>query len=163
MDIGIAGLSKEGALQQLVDDLENLVLPLRSAEAAELYHEGAKPFGKLSRQRGEAMSAYIARRRRWWNKLNALDPDTMVSENILADMLLQGARLDRTERLMIMTTVNNEKNFEKIANALREQHSKLHLEETGRTVEERTDRNRCGPARKGNWRLRPSAYAGMIE
>ena len=168
MDIGVAGLTKEGALQTLVDDLEKLVFPLRSAEAAELYHEGAKPFGKLSRQRGEAMSAYIARRRRWWTKLKTLDPDTSVSDNILADMLLQGSRLDKTERLMIMATVNNAKDFEKIATALREQHSKIHIEETNRnhgdeSGSSRHERGRGGPARRPSWRPRPAAFAGRGE
>jgi len=95
--------------------------------------------------------------------LKTLDPNTQVSDNILADMLLNGARLDRTEKLMIMTTVNNKKSFELIATALMEQHSKVHIEEASKRTDDAPPRGRGrgGPARR--WRDRPSAFIASVD
>ena len=68
----------------------------------ELYHEGAKKHGTLSTARGEAMQQYVGRRRRWWARLKKLDDQIGASEAILADMLLEGAGLDETQKLLIL-------------------------------------------------------------
>ena len=57
--------------------------------------------------------------------MTSLDSNTKVSENILADYLLDRANLTEEHKLMIRTVVGNESDFLKIANALMRQHSKI--------------------------------------
>ena len=58
--------------------------------------------------------------------MKALDEKYSVSENILTDMLLDGSRLDKQEKLMILTSVGNKKVFQKVADAMTTQHPRLH-------------------------------------
>ena len=57
----------------------------------------------------------------------SLDSDTKVSDNILADYLLDNCGLSETQKLMIRTSVGNRRSFLVISEALRRQHSKVHL------------------------------------
>lgn len=75
------------------------------------------------------MLSCVFRRRRWWTRLKALDPKCNMSQNILADMLLDGSRLDWTERLMVLTSVGNKKEFDKVADAMVTQHPRVHEDE----------------------------------
>ena len=85
MDLGENELAKDEGLAKLIEAVEKHVLTFKEDEARELFHEGSKTDGPLSRQKGETMVSYIARRRRWFTRLTSLDSNTKVSENILAD------------------------------------------------------------------------------
>ena len=74
----------------------------------------------------------VARRSRWWTRLKSLDPKYNMSGNILTDMLLDGSRLDKTEKLMVLTSVSNKKGFDKVADAMVTQHPRTHEDEKGR-------------------------------
>ena len=76
-------------------------------EATELYKEGGKEKGPLSRHHSESMLIDVFRRNRWRTRLRTLDPKYNMSENISTDMLLGGGKLDRNEKLMILASVNN--------------------------------------------------------
>ena len=95
------------------------------------YIIGTKSRGVLRRQKGESMVSYIARRRRWWQKLKSLGSSMNVSESILADYLLLCSGLDQNQRLMTKTAIgNSEKKFANVANFLRKHHSTIHENES---------------------------------
>ena len=72
------------------------------------------------------MVSYIARRRRWWQKLKSLDSSMNVSESILADYLLMCSGLDANQRLMIKTAIgSSEKDFKTVASFLRKHHPNI--------------------------------------
>ena len=73
------------------------------------------------------MTQYVSRRKRCWKLLKELDPDIELSEGHRADMLLDLAGLDKNERTMIQASINNERNFEKVSDALVCQHPRVHL------------------------------------
>ena len=70
------------------------------------------------------MLSFISRRRRWWQLVKEMDSSIQLSEEIRGDLLLESSNLSKTEKLMIMTSTNNDCSFEKIAAALMEQHGK---------------------------------------
>ena len=111
----------------LIDAIKKEVFPQTAHEAKELFRHFTKPSGCLSRQNGEAMHAYIARRRRCWKLLKELDPVLELSEGHRADLLLDLAGLDKSERTMIQASVSNDRDFDKIADALVLQHPRIHL------------------------------------
>ena len=76
------------------------------------------------------MSSYIARRRRWFTRLKYLDEGTTVSDNILADYLLDCAGLTEEQILMVRTATQNKSVSADIAEFLRRQHNELHLKES---------------------------------
>jgi hypothetical protein len=116
----------------LIEAMKKSVFPLTTHEAKELFRQYCKPTGSLSRQTGESMHQFISRRRRTWKLLKELDPEIELSEGHRADMLLDLAGIDKNERTMIQASIGNERNFEKIANALVVQHPRIHLREKTR-------------------------------
>ena len=131
-DLSLETLTEsDEAMALIIDKVRRSVFPYNHVEAQHLYTMGNKEDGILTRQPGEAMFAYITRRRRWYDTLQNLDPETTISANIRAELLLKNARLNTTESLMIKTSVNNVVDFEKYAEALIRQHAKIHLNEKG--------------------------------
>eukprot|EP00971_Amphidinium_carterae_P352490 6492618-Amphidinium_carterae.1 len=128
-DFGVENLAAADGVLHFLTFMEDRLFPFRETEAKELYYQGSKVGGPLARAPGESMQSYITRRRRWYDTLTSLDPKTDISENIRADLLLSLSGLDKTERLMVMTSVNNKFQFDLIAEALVRQHPKLHLRE----------------------------------
>ena len=106
------------------------VFPQTTYEAKELFRQYTKPSGSLSRQSGEAMHSYVARRRRCWKLLTELDTEIVLSEGHRADLLLDLSGLDKGERTMIQASIGNVRDFEKIAEALVTQHPRIHLMKT---------------------------------
>ena len=102
MEVGHDVLTSRDGVATLVQRIEDSI-PYGDKEddARDLYHLGAKGRGQLSRQKGESMVSYIARRRRWWQKHKSLDSSMNVSESILADYLLICSGLDANQGLMI--------------------------------------------------------------
>ena len=130
-DFGIEALCKEDAVPTLIEKMRERIFPSLAVEAKELFLQGQKTRGILSRAPGESMLQFIARRRRWWDKLKKLDPEIVISENILADLLLESANIGKQEKLMILTSVNNAMKFDPIADALVKQHPRIHVMERG--------------------------------
>ena len=143
LDFGRDRLKQPDGVLELVDAMKMATFPLKEAEAKELYHAGQKPGGIMSRQPGESVIKYISRRRRWWNLLQKLDSKTQISENLLADMLLDHSGLNDTQMLMIKTSCNNTSDFTLIADALVKQHPKIRM--TERRI------NKSGTAHSGPW------------
>ena len=83
----------------------------------------------MSRQVGEPMGSYCARRKRWHKRLKGLDDGFAVSEKIQADMLLEQAGISQDQQLMVLTSTGNKYSYEKISEVLNEHHSKLHEKE----------------------------------
>ena len=82
MEMGMEELAAESGLENLVQRVEEHVSQHKIDEARDLFHLGTKPDGPLARQQGESITSYIARRKRWLQRLTALDDTTRVSENI---------------------------------------------------------------------------------
>ena len=127
IEIGIPTLTSKTAkgVEQLIGRVQGEVFPLKDEEAKALYREGHKIGGVLSRQAGEGMTSFISRRERWYKLLTSMDDTIKMSDEMLGDMLLDNAGLTETQKLLILTSVNNSKKFEKIAEALKKQHSKI--------------------------------------
>ena len=73
MDLGLGKLIQPDGVPKLVAMMKDSVSTKRELESMELYKEGSKPRGLMSRQPGESMQGYIIRRKRWWTRLKALD------------------------------------------------------------------------------------------
>ena len=152
-------MSKDG-MKALADALKEEAFPKAESDAKELYREGQKTRGILSRQHGEPMVSFETRRKRWWRILKEMDPSIELSTSIRGDLLLDAANLDKWERLMVLTSANNVRTFEAIARALRDQHPKKHQEEkeAGR---KRTDDDRPKGRGKGGWKRKGWRRAHM--
>ena len=96
MDIGNTELVHERGKTKLIEDMKKSIFPLVEQEAKELYREGHKLGGILSRQDGESMSAYCQRRRRWYALFQDLDPTVQLTDEMRGDMILDNATLSKT-------------------------------------------------------------------
>ena len=81
----------------------------------------------MSRQNGEGMMSYVSRRRRWWKMLKSMDNSIELSATIRGDLMLEASGLSADQQLMVLTSINNEREFDRLATALMEQHPKIHL------------------------------------
>ena len=129
-DLGEDVLCGDDGLIMLVDAMRTTVFPLKAQEVKELLKHGTKPGGLLSRQAGESMTSYVSRRKRWWRLLTQLDHEIMLSDAHRADLLLDLSGLDAGQRLMLMSSIQNNRSFSKIAEALVLQHSAIHRRES---------------------------------
>ena len=127
MDIGYTDLLNNDGIDKLTKAIQARVFPHAHAEAKELYRIGHKQHGLLSRQPKEAMTNFVARRRRWWKLLKSLDSSIELSETIRGDLLLESSGLNDTQQLMILTSTGNKHEFDVIAQALIDQRSKVHV------------------------------------
>ena len=123
MDIGLTELGKENGVPQLVAKLRSHIFPQQSSEARELYKIGQQRHGPLSRQQSESMTSYIQRRKRWWQLLTQMDKSLSMSDVMLGELLLEHAGLTSTERLLVMTSTNNDLSIDKVADALVKQNA----------------------------------------
>ena len=129
MDLGLEALEGKEALDKLLEAMRNQVYPMAQAEAKELYRVGHKVRGVMSRQPGESMASYVARRRRWWALLKSLDSALELSASIRGDLMLEAANLPIIEQLLVLTSTKNDHDFDVIATALIDQHAKIHMGE----------------------------------
>ena len=60
--MGIEALCKEDSAEKLVELIRKAVFPHTEAEAKELFVQGQRPHGPLSRGHGESTLQYIARK-----------------------------------------------------------------------------------------------------
>ena len=61
-DCGIPALTTADGVPTLIQAIEDSLFPIAGVEAKELYDQGHKPNGPLSRQSGESLHSYISRR-----------------------------------------------------------------------------------------------------
>ena len=104
MDIGVAALMAEDGIDKLIERLQAKAFPKLQSEAKELYRVGHEKDGMLSRQRGESMELYTARRIRWWKKLKSIDTTYTLSDTTLGELMLDAAKLTKMEKLLVMTS-----------------------------------------------------------
>ena len=107
---------------------------LTEHETKELFRRYCRPGGPLSRQNGESMKQYVSRRRRCWTPLVETDRAIHLSEGHRSDMLLDLSGLTREERVMVQASIDNERDFDRVAEALIIQHPRIHLWESQRRV-----------------------------
>ena len=74
----------------------------------------------------EPMHHYITRRIRAWRVLRRLDDKISLSDEVLADMLLDNAGITQDEKTCITSSIQNSRDFDKISEALRKQHHRAH-------------------------------------
>ena len=65
----------------LILKMKEMVFPLTTHEAKELFRQFTKPNGALARQASEPMQHYVSRRKRCWKLLKELDPELELSED----------------------------------------------------------------------------------
>ena len=104
--------------------------PRKEQEARELYatvrlREG----GMLSRQHGESMSSYVARRRAWRTALQGLDQELKIPDIILAEQALTNCGLSDDQKLMVRTMLLGRITTDTVAAELLSQHPHLHDKE----------------------------------
>ena len=128
-DTGIPALTTADGVPTLIRAIEDSLFPITGVEAKELYDQGHRPNGPLSRQSGESLHSYISRRKRWWQILSSLDGETCISGPIRVDMLLDMANLSEQQRLLIKTAVNNRRDFDEISEQMMKMFPKFHMGE----------------------------------
>ena len=114
-DLGPEILGSKDNIPSVIEAFRKHIFPLTEQESKELY-----------RQAGEPMVSYIARRKRWWKKLQQIDKGVVISEPILTDLLLDNSGLSRQERLMVLTAMGSSTKLEDACSALVKMHSKIH-------------------------------------
>ena len=157
MDVDLDKLTAKDGLKVLIEAMRAMVFPTKRQEAKELYSQGHREGGQLSKQAGESMLSYISRRRRWWKLVNEMDSSIQLSEEIRGDLLLEASGLSKNEKLMVLTSTSNDCSFEKIAVALMEQHGK---EVSASRPEQRSSKASSG---KGNFSRWHSGKAGFCS
>ena len=111
--------------------MRGMVFPLTEHESNELFRQYCRPGGPLSRQNGESMKQYVSRRR-CWILLVQMDPVIYLSEGHRSDMLLDLSGLTHEERVMVQPSISNERDFDRVAEALIIQHPRIHPRESQR-------------------------------
>lgn len=148
--IEIAQLAASDGPKKLLQVFHDSLKPRKTQEARELYAAGSKEGGTLSRQHGEPMSSYIARRRAWWMALNNLDAELKIPDVILAEQILTNAGISDDQRLMIRTMLHGDVTVDKVASELLSQHPNIHEKEKNRGY----TKGHGKPWKKNSWRPR---------
>ena len=122
MDLGRETVVSPDGVTKMVEAIKESITGKKVIEVKDLYREGTRQGGLLSRQRGEPMPSYISRRRRWHSRLLQLDPTYKLPDMLLIDLLLENSGLTSDQQLLVRTTVGKEVTFDAIAKEMREQH-----------------------------------------
>ena len=99
------------------------------------------------------MKQFVSRRRRCWTLLTQMDP-VILSEGHRSDRLLDLSGLTLEERAMVQASISNERDFDRVAEALIIQDPRLHLRLSRRTREGKRQR------RNQTWRHTGSGKSG---
>ena len=91
-------------------------------------------------QYGESMKQYVLRRRRCWTLLVQMDQESHLSERHGSDMPLDLRGLTREERVVVQASIHNERDFDRVADALNIQHPRIHLRESQKRVKAKRQR-----------------------
>ncbi|CAJ1410941.1 unnamed protein product [Effrenium voratum] len=108
----------------LEEGMELFLTTLKEAIAAEVPVKANELFlifysPHVWRRPHESMQQYIIRREQDFKRLEDHAPGTQVSDNLRSMMLLIFGGLDHREQLSVLSSVNNEYDFKKIAHAMR--------------------------------------------
>ena len=118
-------------IDTLINHMRGMVFPLTEhEESEELLCQYCRPGGLLFRQSGGSLTQYVSRRRRCWTLLVPMDPTTHFSEGHRKDMLLDRSGLTREERVVAKASNNNERDFDRVAEALIPQHPRIRFRES---------------------------------
>ena len=129
----VSELSKpQAGVNKLMAAFEKELKPRRAQQARELYAAGSSPHGILSRQTGEPMNSYILRRRTWYRCLVDTAEEMKLPDVVLAEQLLTSANITADHQLMVRTALQGDITFDKVADELQAQHSRLHEREKAR-------------------------------
>ena len=118
------------AIDTLTPHMRGMVFPLIEQESKELFWQYCRPRGPLSRQNGQSMKQNVSRRRRCWTLLTQMDPAIHLSEGHRSDMLLDLGGLTREERVMVQSSISNERDFDSVAEAFIIQHPRIRCRES---------------------------------
>ena len=110
MDIGREKVVAKDGIPTLVQKIKESLKGKKVLEMKDLYKEGGKSHGPMSRQKGEPMSSYTSMRRRWYNRLITIDETSKLPERLLVDMLLEHSGLTNDQRLMVTTAIGSSNN-----------------------------------------------------
>ena len=91
---------------------------LMEANGLELLKQGMRIGGPMSRVRGEPMTSYISRRRRWWTLVHEMDNTLELGDTVQGSMMLEQAGLSRFEQNMVLTYTKGQRTMTAIAEAL---------------------------------------------
>jgi len=117
----------------LMEAMKLKVFPQVEDEAKQMYTEFHTIVFSFSRQPSESMLSFIQRRQLAYALLKELDENrATLSSEMLGDTLLDNSGLNRTEKLLILTSTSNSKKLEDIEEALKKQHPKIHMNEVSR-------------------------------
>ena len=119
-------------IDTLINHMRGMVFLLTEHESTELFRQYCRPGGPLSRQIGESLKQYVSRRRRCWTLPVQMNPVIHLNEGRRSDMLLDLRGLTREARVMVQASINNERDFDRVADALITQHPRIHLRESQR-------------------------------
>ena len=117
MDLGEEDGLKDTRVDTPITKMRDSVLPMVQEETLDLYREGHKSHGTLTRQHGESMHGYITRRERWWALLKETDPKLELGDSLLIQLMMEGAGITDSQKLSILISINNEIAFKGIAGA----------------------------------------------
>ena len=84
------------------------------------------------------MEQYVSQRRRSWTPLTQMDPVIHLSERHRSDMSLDLSGLTQKWRIKYQAFINNESDFDKVADALVIQNPRNHFRESGKGRKEKT-------------------------
>ena len=116
--------------------MRETVFPSTEYEPERLVCQHCRSEGLLSRKNGESMEQYASRRRRSWTPLIHMNSENHLSERHRSDMLLDlsGLTIWRVEE---QASINHESDFDKVADALVAQHTRVHLRESRKRPKEK--------------------------
>ena len=101
----------------------------------------------LSRQHGESMSSYVARRRAWWMALQGLE--LKIPDIILAEQTLTNCGLSDDQKLMVRTMLQGRITTDTVASELLSQHRHIHGKEIKQGQQKGSKSWRFQPRSKG--------------
>ena len=153
-------LSKpEAGVEKLLATFEKELKLRRAQQARELYAAGSAPRGILSRQNGETMASYILRRRTWYRCLVDTSDDMKLPDIVLAGQLLSSANISADHQLLVRTALQGNITFDRVADELVSQHSRLHEREKSRNFVHKKPFYGYQQNRKGSGKWHGAFYA----
>ena len=115
-------------MQLFLNTLSGAIAIEKPVRAAELFEKTLyEP--TVWRQPGESMSQYTVRRNVEFEDLKLVSPDTAISSDLQAFLLLKFSGIPKNSRAGIISSANNKYDKDKFVEALRMQHSSIQTDE----------------------------------
>ena len=90
---------------KIIQVLEKVIFHCRRDLAKDLNRQGTQTYGLLSRSVGEPMAQYIARRERWWRRVQEMGQGSItLCDPLRAEYLLQAARLNEDQKTHVLSS-----------------------------------------------------------